>query len=446
MTDLVPRYDNSTISGAMSRNAIALNNTAKATNDTAHNLAAESTVAGRPRHTFQSVYYSYMGGEAAGILENNVQYYIRGVGTPVDSLVDTHLALLGDSSFLLVKNPEGNTYFTRVGTFSLNSENQLENHFGMKLLYAPAVNGVLPADPATASFQTLDFSNISSDSVQTSEIKLSCGLNAKIGDSVARAVTVHDSSGTPRTLNYVFTRNADWTGGGGSGQSWALTVQAPAGSTVNGAYSAGIPSNPSTAQPVIINFDDKGRPLTFNGDSTPPNIDITCPDDATILSEMKLGTVGKSDGVMVIKSGSSRLKIQANGHSAGTFKSPQIDENGNIYASFNNGQRELVGRIAVGHFNNPNGLEMLDKGLYLPNNSVQKIGIHEYSAGSGLPIYHYIGDGAAGKVAVGALESSTIETIPQMAEMIQRVQQFNNMTTSYNSLVEVAELINSLKT
>ncbi len=445
MTDLVPRYDNSSISSAMTRNAIALNNTAKATNDTAHNLAAESTVAGRPRHTFQSVWYSYMGGEAAGLLENNVQYYIRGVGAPVESLVDTHLALLGDSSFLLVQDPEENTYYTRVGSFQLNSKNELENHFGMKLVYVPAVNGVLPTNLETATFKTLDFSDISSAAEQTSEIKFSCGLNAKVGDSVTRAVTVHDSSGTPRTLNYVFTRNADWASSSGSGQSWALTVQAPAGCTVNGAYSAGTPSNSSAAQPVIINFNDKGSPLSFNGEATAPNIHITCPEDATITSEMKLGTVGKSDGIMVIKSGSSRLKIQANGHSAGTFKSPQIDENGNIYASFNNGQRELVGRIIVGRFNNPNGLEMLDKGLYLPNNNVQKIGTHEYSVGSGLPIYHYLGDGAAGKVAVGALESSTIETIPQMAEMVQRVQQFNNMTTSFNSLSEVADLINSIK-
>lgn len=445
MSDLVSRFDSSTLSGAMYRDAIALNNTAKATNDTSHNLAAEQTVAGRPRHTFQSVYYSHMGGEAAGIIENNVQYHIRGVGAPVSSLVDTHLALLGDSSFFAVQDQQGNQFFTRVGTFALDANNQLVNHFGMKLLYAPAVSGILPTTLSTSELQTLDFSDISSDSSQTSEIKFSCGLAGNIGDSVVRAVTVHDSSGTPRTLNYIFTRNADWTDSGGSGQTWSLTVQAPAGSAVNGSYSAGTPSNPTSASPVVIKFDTKGLPLSFNGDATPPDIDITCPDTATIQAKMSLGTVNKSDGIMTIKGSQSRLQIQANGHASGTFKSPQIDEDGNIYANFTNGQSELVGKIVVGRFNNPDGLEMLEKGLYLPSNKVQKIGASTYTFGSGLPTYHYVGDDSTGKVATGALESSTIEIIPQMAEMIERVQRVNNMTTAFNSINQIMDLANSIR-
>lgn len=442
MIDLIPRYDNSTITGALNKNAIALNNTAKATNDTAHNLSAESTVAGRPRHTFQNVYYSYAAGETAGLLENHVQYQIRGTGAPVESLVDTHLSLLGDASYFLVQDPQGKQFFTRVGTFSLNANKQLENHFNMKLLYAPAVNGVLPTDLSAIHFQPLDFSAISSDAKQTSEISFSCGLTGNVGDSFSRAVTVYDSSGQPRTLNYVFTRNADWAA---SNQSWSLVVQAPSGSTVNGAYSAGSPSNPQSTNPVVINFDSNGLPSSFNGVNTPPEISITCPNGSTIEAAMKLGTTGKPDGVMVINGSQSRLKIQANGQSSGTFKSPHIDQDGNIYASFSNGQRELVGRIIVGCFNNPDGFEILEKGLYLPRNNTQIIGTQSYQTGSGLPIYQYLGEGNAGKVAVGAIESSTIEIIPQMAKMIQQVQQFNNMTTSFNSLVEVEELINSLK-
>ena len=73
MSDGIPRYDSSTLTGALSRDAVALNNIAKATNDSAHNLAAEQTIAGRPRNTFQDIYYSYMGGEAAGYVENNVR-------------------------------------------------------------------------------------------------------------------------------------------------------------------------------------------------------------------------------------------------------------------------------------------------------------------------------------------------------------------------------------
>lgn len=447
MSDLVPRFDNSTLAGSLCRDSIALNNTAKATNDTAHNLAAEATIAGRSRHTFQDIYYSYMGGEAAGTVENNVRYYIRGAGAPVESQVATHLSLLGDTAFLPVVDKDGNQYFTRVGTFDYNADNQIQNHFGMKLLYAPAVNGVLPTDLANTQLTVLDCSSISSSGTQTSEITFRCGLSGNVGDSVTRAISVYDSSYTPRTLNYVFTRNPDWTDGSSSGQSWSLTIQAPAGSTVNGVYSAGNPSNSVPANPMVINFGSTNKyPISFNGSATAPAINITFPGGASINAAMNLGTVNQPNGVMVINGGQSRLQVQVNGQTTGTFKTLNFDENGNVYGNFDNGQRELMGRLVVGCFNNPDGLEMLEKGLYLPNDSKEKVRNSTYFNGSGSPSYYYIGDTPAGKVAVGALERATIETIPQMAKMIERLQLFNNITTSYNAKVDIYDALNSIRT
>ena len=418
MSDMVSRFDGSTLGGALSREATALNNTAKATNDTAHNLAAEQTIAGRSRNTFQDIYYSYMGSETAGVLENDVRYYIRGAGAPVDSQVRTHLSLLGDASFFPVQDANGNQFFTRVGTFNHNAANQMENHFGMKLLYTPAVSGVLPATPG--AFSVLDCSNLTSIASGTNQITFRCGLNGNVGDSVTRAITVYDSSGTPRTLNYVFLRNADWATGS---QSWNLRLQAPANSTMNAPYLAGI----------TVNFDTNGYPASFNGAATPPALSVTCPGAAAIAAGMNLGTIGQPDGVIRITGGQSRLQVIANGYSTGIFKSLDTDENGMLYANFDNGQRQLVGRLAVGIVNNPDGLEMLSNGLYLPN-----------PKRSGDIFYKYVGETQAGKVAVGALESSTIETIPQMAKMIERQQQFNNLTSSYSTIKQMLDKISNL--
>ena len=419
MTDMVSRFDGSTLGGALSREAVALNNTAKATNDTSHNLAAEQTIAGRARNTFQDIYYSHMGSESSGYIENDVRYYIRGAGAPVDSQVKTHLSLLGDASFFPVQDADGNQFFTRVGTFNHNASNQMENHFGMKLLYSPAVGGVQPATPGALS--VLDCSNLTSTASGTNQITFRCGLNGDVGDSVTRAITVHDSLGTPRTLNYVFERNADWQLGC---ESWNLKLQAPANSTMNAPYLAGI----------TVNFDINGYPASFNGAVTPPALSVTCPGGASIAAAMKLGTVGQPDGVIRITGGQSRLQVIANGYSSGIFKSIETNENGVIYANYDNGQQQLVGRLAVGMFNNPDGLEMLANGLYLPN-----------SKRSGEVSYKYVGETPAGKVAVGALESSTIETIPQMAKMIERQQQFNNMTSSYSTIKQMLDKISNLR-
>lgn len=418
MSDIVSRYDGSTLTGALSREATALNNTAKATNDTAHNLAAEQTIAGRPRNTFQDVYYSHMGGEAAGYIENDVRYYIRGAGAPVDSQVKTHLSLLGEGSFFPVQDANGNEYYTRVGTFNYNTTNQIENHFGMKLLYVPAVDGVLPAAPGEG-LSVLDCSGLTSNAVQTSAITFRCGISGDVGSSMTRAITVYDDQGTSRTLNYVFTRNPD----AGGNQSWNLTLQAPHNSTMNAPYFAGI----------TILFNADGSPASFNGAATPPDLSVTCPDGASITAAMNLGTVNGSDGVIRINGGQSRLQVQVNGHTSGVFKFLETTEDGYIYANYDNNQRELIGRLAVGVFNNPDGLEMLDRGLYLA------------SPRSGTATAIYIGETPAGKVAVGALESSTVETIPQMAKMIERQHQFNNLTSTYGTVKSMLDKISNLR-
>ena len=415
MSDMVSRFDSSTLYGALCREATALNNTAKATNDTAHNLAAEQTIAGRPRNTFQDIYYSWMGSEVNGCIENDVRYYIRGAGAPVDSQVKTHLSLLGHASFFPVQDSNGNKFFTRVGSFHQNANNIMQNHFGMQLLYSPAVNGVIPETPG--SLIPLDMSNLTSAASGTREIIFRCGLSGNVGDSVARAITVHDSLGTPRTLNYVFQRNADWQPGS---QSWNLRLQCPYDSTINEPYLTGIP----------INFNANGTPLTFNGADTPPNLSVTCPGGASIATGMNLGTVGQSNGVILISGGQSRLQVIVDGHSSGAFKSLDIGENGMIYANFDNGQQQLIGRLTAGMFNNPDGLERLPNGLYLPDINY-----------SGNVFYNYIGTTQAGNVAVGALESSTVETIPQMAKMIERQQQFNNISSAYSTTKNMLEKI-----
>ena len=417
MSDLVSRFDGSSLTGALSREAAALNNTAKATNDTAHNLAAEQTIAGRSRNTFQEIYHSHMGGEAAGYIENDVRYYIRGAGAPVDSQVKTHLSLLGEASFFPVQDAKGDTYYTRVGTFNYNATNQMENHFGMKLLYTPATGGVVPSTPGALS--VLDCSNLVSNALQTSAITFRCGVSGNVGDSVTKAITVYDSGGTPRTLNYVFTRNADV----GSDQSWNLKIQAPSSSTVSAPYAAGI----------TILFNADGTPASFNGSTTPPTLSVTCPGGNSIAAAMNLGTVNGSDGVVRISGGQSRLQVQVNGNTSGVFKFLETTEDGYIYANYDNNQRELIGRLGVGVFNNPDGLERLDRGLYLA------------SARSGAATAKYIGDTPAGKVAVGALESSTVETIPQMAKMIERQHQFNNLTSSYGTIKSMLDKISNLR-
>ena len=121
------------------------------------------------------------------------------------------------------------------------------------------------------------------------------------------------------------------------------------------------------------------------------------------------------------------------GKKLGTLTGLAIQQNGEIYGSYDNGNTVLLGQIAVAQFPNASGLEALGSNLFattLNSGSFDGIGVEITNDG--------------GKMETGQLEMSNVDLSREFTEMIttQRGFQANSriITVSDTLLEELTNL------
>ena len=122
------------------------------------------------------------------------------------------------------------------------------------------------------------------------------------------------------------------------------------------------------------------------------------------------------------------------GKKIGTMSGVSIQQDGKIYATYDNGTSKLLGQIAVANFANPSGLEKLGDNLYqTTQNSGAFDGIGEDITASG-----------SGSFTTGALEMSNVDLSAEFTDMIitQRGFQANSriITVADSMLEEVLNI------
>lgn len=126
-------------------------------------------------------------------------------------------------------------------------------------------------------------------------------------------------------------------------------------------------------------------------------------------------------------------KINGTGRKLGALTGLQVQEDGKIFGSYDNGNTALLGQIAVAVFANPSGLEKLGDNCYRTTlNSGEFDGIGQDITADG------------GKMSSGVLEMSNVDLSTEFTEMIttQRGFQANSriITTSDTLLEELVNL------
>ncbi len=168
-------------------------------------------------------------------------------------------------------------------------------------------------------------------------------------------------------------------------------------------------------------FDENGALSSFgitsmNNEGSPVQVSVGNGFDG-LISIDGLGT-----------SGSSR----SDGVSGGTLTKYGINQNGVIVADFSNGRQSAIGRIAVYHFQNDQGLNR-DGGTY-----------YQESADSGKPMFWRDAEGNAITGAIvrsGNLEASNVRVDVGLTDMIimQRAYQANSKTiTTVDEMIQKA--------
>jgi flagellar hook protein FlgE len=394
-----------------------------------NNIANINTVGFKgSRVTFSEMFAQTLRGATKPSLENGGSNPMQvGLGMKVNSTdtvfsqgniettgVTTDLAIQGNGFFIVKQG--GQTLYTRVGTFQLDSDGTLVNSGNGAILQGKLADAAGNVPTGTTLEDIKIALDMKAPARATSLVKLSGNLNsaAAVGDTSSASVTIFDSMGNQQTLTVEFTKAA------GVNQ-WAWTASAPAPSTITSGGSG------------TISFNDDGSLNTFayNGGATALAIN---PNNgaASMTIDLNTGTPGIFTGITQTEGSSSITPRSQNGYGSGDLSNISIDQNGGIQGTFSNGTVLTLGQIMVAEFNNPSGLLRQGDTMY------------NISDNSGIAAILTPGVSSQSKIFAGALEQSNVDLADEFTKMItaQRGFQANArvITTSDEFLNEIVNI------
>jgi len=230
------------------------------------------------------------------------------------------------------------------------------------------------------------------------------------GDVYATTIPIFDIQGSSYLVNLYFEKTAENT--------WDLTP------TMN-------PGDGSVTDSVTaINFNKNGSFSTVTGSAA---ITITYPDATTQAINLDFGLPTAFNGLTQFGGTPSAAGVEQDGHEEGLFSNTSINSDGNVFASFTNGQSKNVGQLQLAIFSNPSGLTALGNNL---------LGT---TIASGDAILKTAQPGKVGSIKNGVLESSNVDIAEEFTKLIvaQRSFQANarTITTTDEVLQELVSIV-----
>lgn len=364
-----------------------------------------------------------LGVQLGSIQQNMQQGVIESTDRPLD------LALAGNGFFVYDIN--GVEKYSRAGTISHDKEGYFvdSNTGGFLQGWNISVdaNGRIVRDSAgnTVLSGKVDNVKILNDIVsppkQTNLVTLKGNLNSNMvaGDNRRTSINIFDNIGGVHTLELLFTKNA-------TANQFTLT------GTLDGRNL----SIPTAAQTVTFNADgtlSAPTSLTLNSADLNTLLGTNVFNTATNLTVELAPANQLLSGLTQYSMPSSASFATQNGFKMGSLEDLSVDDMGNIWGAFTNGQSEVLGRVAIAQFQNQEGLVRDGENMFIPspNSGYARIG----TAGD---IFQ------STTIRAGALEQSNVDIATQFTEMISTQRAFEaasrTITVSDTLLAEINNL------
>jgi flagellar hook protein FlgE len=313
---------------------------------------------------------------------------VQTTGNPYDAAIQ-------GGGFFVLQDPSGQTLYTRQGNFTVNASGDLVNSTGQFVQGWNAAAGVLNTNGATGNIQLPN--GLAQPPVATQNFTLSVNLqsNAAVGSpagTFSSPIQIIDSQGNPHTLTVTYTETAANT------WSYAVTIpQADIGAGVSNAVGSG-----------TLTFDNSGQLLTpaLAGSAIPISIPALNSTGAAMTLNWNLYNAAGAPQIAQDTSTSANLSDTQDGLEAGQLSNMNIGANGQIIATFSNGQTESVAQIAVASVLNPSSMQQFDGNSFVP------------TALTAPPVIGVPSTGARGDVTGGALESSTVDIATEFTNLL----------------------------
>jgi flagellar hook protein FlgE len=326
------------------------------------------------------------------------------------------VAISGEGFFNLSNN--GNTLYTRSGNFQMDKEGNVVTPEGYNLkVFAPSEDGTTVS---TSTMQNLQLTTTDSAPNPTSAVGANVTLPANASaPSVATfdpsdtnsynystSLTVYDSLGVSHVMSLYYVKT-------GNANEWQ--------------QHAYIDGTSVSATPTTLQYSNNGT-LTSPANGTIA-LDSYTPSNgagtlAISLDLAKSSQYGESFSVN---------NLNQDGYAAGRLSKFEIAQDGMVYANYSNGNKVLLGQIALTNFNNKQGLAPQGNNTWTA------------TAAAGTPRTGAPGSSNFGNVQSGALEASTVDLTEQLVNMIvaQRNFQANaKMITTQDELTQTVININ----
>ncbi len=328
-------------------------------------------------------------------------------------------AIQGDG-FLVVKNLNGNTVYTRGGNLQVDKAGNLMTATGEKVqgwtqqgnmlsTIGPVGDIVVPVGSLKAAVASTNFSwDMNLDAAATA------GPPAK---QFSSSIEVFDSLGTSHTVTATLTKST-------TPNQWDYSVSVPDADVTS-------PFTPVTGS---LTFDSNGKLITPASTGTMPVIPITGLNSGA--SDMSLTWNlynGLSNRVTQYAQPSALSANTQDGSGAAQLVKVGLADGGNILAQYSNGQQIVVGQVAMAAIRNPESL------ISVGNNTYQ------LSARSALPAIGVPGTGGRGTIMGGAVENSTVDIAKEFTNLIVLQRGYEANAKVITSVDELSQTTINLK-
>lgn len=364
---------------------------------------------------------------------------------PLDLMID------GNGYFVITNDPTfENRFFTRAGNFTTDTNGYIVTPNGYKLL-GTDMQPLRVDKSKTKAATTTTRIDISGN------VNLKDDIDPATNIAYTSSVDVFDTLGNYHTLTINFGQKLEFDDNAGDkGFLRNITIEnkniKPAGKLGDLGLANLVTPTPN-ANAMYAKFDEKGSfvgLVSGNG----MNIDNTkhVVRSATALTEAKLNLVvpGAEDVNITLFDTTKDPKVNAfssltqypkegnvrsknlDGNTSGLMESFNVSSSGEIVGIFTNGERQVLGQLALADFDNNVGLQKAGSNMFIS------------STNSGAPKYGKPGTSSFGSIAPGALEMSNVDLSNQFTDLIttQRGFQSNSriITASDEMLQELVNL------
>lgn len=335
-------------------------------------------------------------------------------GSVIQTESSTDLAISGDG-FFVMKGIDGQS-FSRNGAFHFDKDGKLINADGYR------VQGFMADDMGkiTSKMGDIGVERTVVDAHGTKELSIYANLDSRPRmdengnvtqiefdperpdrtSDWATGATIYDKAGAPHVVTIYFNR--------GEGGAWTYRVMAKGEEVQDGA-----PGKMVMQASGQLRFDGEGRLAehapaenSFNFKNSEPGQQI----------ELNFGAprLTGGDGLQVTSFGtaSEAYKTLQDGYTAGTLSGLTFNDDGTLTAVYSNGQNINLAQVALGKFENPEGLFKMGQNRY------------RESRLSGQPTIGAPTTGGRGSITPKSIESSTTDIANEFINLMTAQRNF----------------------